>query len=29
MKSTDFLVGIAGTASALTITVIGSDKTVD
>ena len=29
LKSTDFLVGIAGTASALAITVIGEDKTVD
>lgn len=29
LKSTDFLTGIAGTASALTITVIGEDKTVD
>lgn len=29
MKSVDFLTGICGTASALTITVIGADKTVD
>ncbi len=29
LKSTDFLTGIAGTASALVITVMGEDKTVD
>lgn len=29
MKSTDFLTGIASAASSLTITVVGSDKTVD
>ncbi len=29
LKSTDFLSGIAGTGSALVITVVGEDKTVD
>lgn len=29
LKSTDFLTGIAGTASALVVTVMGEDKTVD
>ena len=29
LKSTDFLTGICGTASALVIVVVGEDKTVD
>lgn len=29
LKSTDFLTGIASAATSLTITVLGSDKTVD